>query len=85
MNGAVERCNGAWRHEFYETYDLPASVNELNPILQSYQHLYNTIGPTAHLPEKPSPVSRPPLGRETSAVSYVLRPYNHLTLHRDNP
>jgi transposase InsO family protein len=41
MNGAVERCNGAWRYEFYETYDLPASVNELNPILDSYQHLYN--------------------------------------------
>jgi hypothetical protein len=41
MNGAVERCNGAWRYEFYETYDLPGSVNELNPILESYQHLYN--------------------------------------------
>ena len=41
MNGAVERCNGAWRYEFYETYDLPSAVNELNPILDSYQHLYN--------------------------------------------
>jgi putative transposase len=41
MNGAVERCNGAWRYEFYETYDLPSSVNELDPILDSYQHLYN--------------------------------------------
>jgi hypothetical protein len=36
MNGAVERCNGAWRYEFYETYDLPGTVNELNPILDSY-------------------------------------------------
>jgi len=41
MNGAVERCNGAWRYEFYETYDLPGGVDELNPILESYQHLYN--------------------------------------------
>ena len=41
MNGAVERCNGAWRYEFYETYDLPASVEELNPILDSFQYLYN--------------------------------------------
>lgn len=41
MNGAVERCNGAWRYEFYETYDLPSGVDELNPILDSYQHLYN--------------------------------------------
>ena len=41
MNGAVERCNGAWRYEFYETYDLPSNVEQLNPILDSFQHLYN--------------------------------------------
>ena len=41
INGAVERCNGAWRYEFYETYDLPGNVEALNPILDSYQHLYN--------------------------------------------
>lgn len=41
MNGAVERCNGAWRYEFYETYDLPSSVEALNPILDSFQNLYN--------------------------------------------
>jgi putative transposase len=41
MNGAVERCNGAWRYEFYGTYDLPSSVEALNPILASFQHLYN--------------------------------------------
>lgn len=41
INGAVERCNGAWRYEFYETYDLPISVEQLNPILDSFQHLYN--------------------------------------------
>ncbi len=41
MNGAVERRNDALRYEFYETYDLPSGVDELNPILESYQHLYN--------------------------------------------
>jgi transposase InsO family protein len=41
LNGAVERCNGSWRYEFYQTYDLPASVEALNPILNSFQHLYN--------------------------------------------
>jgi putative transposase len=41
MNGAVERCNGAWRYEFDETYDLPAKASELNPIIKSRQHLYN--------------------------------------------
>lgn len=41
MNGAVERCNGARRYEFYQTYELPSSVEDLNPILDSFQHLYN--------------------------------------------
>ena len=41
MNGAVERGNGAWRYEFYETYELPSGVEKLNPILEGYQHLYN--------------------------------------------
>jgi putative transposase len=26
MNGTVERSNSAWRHEFYQTYDLPSGV-----------------------------------------------------------
>jgi transposase InsO family protein len=41
LNGGVERCNGAWRYEFYETYDLPDSIENLNPIIDSFQHLYN--------------------------------------------
>ena len=41
MNGAVERCNGAWRYEFYSVYDLPSSVQALNPLLDAFQHLYN--------------------------------------------
>lgn len=52
MNGAVERCNGAWRYEFYETYQLPSGVNELNPILDSYQHLYNHHRPHGALAGK---------------------------------
>jgi putative transposase len=46
MNGAVERCNGAWRYEFYETYDLPSGVEQLNPTLDSHQPLYNHYRPT---------------------------------------
>jgi transposase InsO family protein len=41
LNGAVERCNGAWRYEFYGVYDLPKSVEKLNPLLDAFQHLYN--------------------------------------------
>jgi hypothetical protein len=32
LNGAVERCNGPRRYEFYAVYDLPTSVQALNPI-----------------------------------------------------
>jgi putative transposase len=52
MNGAVERCNGAWRYEFYETYDLPTGVDDLNPILDSYQNLYNHHRPHSALAGK---------------------------------
>ena len=41
LNGAVERCNGSWRYEFYGVYELPRTVEALNPLLDSFQHLYN--------------------------------------------
>lgn len=41
LNGAVERCNAAWRYEFYAVYDLPDRVEALNPLIESFQHLYN--------------------------------------------
>lgn len=41
MNGAVERCNGAWRYEFCTAYDLPNTLDQLNPLIDSSQHLYN--------------------------------------------
>ncbi len=46
MNGAVERCNDAWRYEFYETYDLPSAI------LDSYQHLYTHHRPHGALAGK---------------------------------
>jgi putative transposase len=52
INGAVERCNGSWRYEFYATYDLPRSVEALNPILDSFQHLYNNHRPHGALAGK---------------------------------
>jgi transposase InsO family protein len=45
MNGAVERCNAAWRYEFYSTFDLPRSLEKLNPLIDSFQHLYNHYRP----------------------------------------
>lgn len=41
LNGAVERCNAAWRYEFHATHDLPTDLDKLNPIIDSFAHLYN--------------------------------------------
>jgi hypothetical protein len=36
LNGAVERANGSWRYEFYAVYDLPETLAELNPLIDSF-------------------------------------------------
>jgi len=41
LNGAVERCNGAWRYEFYAAYDLPHRLDKLQPFLDAFAHRYN--------------------------------------------
>jgi putative transposase len=45
INGAVERCNGSWRYEFYAVYDLPNRLDQLNPLIDAFQHRYNTHRP----------------------------------------
>jgi len=45
INGAVERCNSSWRYEFYAVYDLPTRLEELNPLIDAFQHRYNTHRP----------------------------------------
>jgi putative transposase len=41
LNGAVERCNGAWRYEFYATVDLPTNIDSIAEHVDAFQHLYN--------------------------------------------
>lgn len=41
LNGAVERCNGAWRYEFYAVHDLPLHVETIAEHVAAFQHLYN--------------------------------------------
>ena len=45
LNGAVERCNGAWRYEFYACRDLPLTIPEIAKHVDAFQHLYNTYRP----------------------------------------
>jgi putative transposase len=41
LNGAVERCNGSWRYEFYAAYDLPNRLDELQPLVDAFAHRFN--------------------------------------------
>jgi putative transposase len=45
LNGAVERCNGAWRYEFYACSDLPLDIDKIAKRVQAFQHLYNNHRP----------------------------------------
>ena len=38
---AVERCNDAWRYEFYATVDLPTMIDKIAEHVDAFQHLYN--------------------------------------------
>lgn len=52
LNGGVERCNGAWRYEFYAVYDLPRRLAELNPLIDAFTDLYNSFRPHGALAGK---------------------------------
>ena len=45
LNGAVERCNGAWRYEFYAVHDLPHQIDRLQPFVDAFEHRYNHYRP----------------------------------------
>jgi transposase InsO family protein len=45
LNGAVERCNGSWRYEFYAVYDLPHQIDALQPFVDAFAHRYNNHRP----------------------------------------
>lgn len=45
LNGAVERNQGSWRYEFYETYDLPHRLDQLQPLVDAFAHRFNHVRP----------------------------------------
>lgn len=64
LNGGVERCNGAWRYEFYAATELPETVEDLNPLIDDWQDTYNFVRPhgalsgltpAEYLTRKPAP------------------------------
>jgi transposase InsO family protein len=52
LNGAVERCNGAWRYEFYAVADLPDDIDKIAEHVDAFQHLYNHFRPHGALDGK---------------------------------
>jgi putative transposase len=52
LNGAVERCNGAWRYEFYAVVDLPNDIDKIAAHVDAFQHLYNHFRPHGALDGK---------------------------------
>jgi transposase InsO family protein len=45
LNGHVERAHRTHTEEFYEVWDLPWTVKELNQRLLAWERVYNTIRP----------------------------------------
>jgi putative transposase len=52
LNGAVERCNGAWRYEFYAVADLPNHIDKIAQHVEAFQYLYNHFRPHGALDGK---------------------------------
>ena len=75
LNGSLERIQETWRGELYEAYEMPATVEELRPIVQRFQHLYNHRRPHRSL-RKRTPASYlglpPARGRLQPPVPHVL-------------
>lgn len=71
MNGAVERCNGAWRYEFYAVYDLPTTIEQLNPLIDGFQHLYNHHRPHGALGGKTPDEYRRQTWANEASVSHI--------------
>jgi transposase len=45
LNGCVERAQRTHTEEFYEVYDVPWNVTDLNPRLQKWEYVYDCISP----------------------------------------
>lgn len=41
LNGAVERNQGAWRYDFYASFDLPHRLDKLQPLVDAFAYRFN--------------------------------------------
>jgi len=45
----VERAQGIHRYEFYESYDLPLDLKELNQVVREWEYICNFLRPSRPL------------------------------------
>lgn len=67
LNGAVERNQGSWRYEFYESYDLPHQLDQLQPLVDAFANRFNHVSPTMPSTFSPLPSTSLELLEETSS------------------
>ncbi len=80
LNGAVERCNGAWRYEFYACSDLPLDINKNRRTRRRLpKSLQQPQTPRRPCRNDPGKVPLNPPRQPNPAVSYVLSQDTHLT------
>jgi transposase len=73
LNGAVERCNGSWRYEFYAAYDLPHRLGKLQAFVDAFAHRFNHFRPHDALDGRtPAEYLQSFSNGECPRVSYVL-------------
>jgi transposase InsO family protein len=71
LNGAVERCNGAWRYEFYAAYELPHRLDRLQPFVDAFAHRFNHHRPHDALDGKTPAEYLQTLSRRDPAPSHM--------------
>jgi DNA-binding XRE family transcriptional regulator len=71
LNGAVERCNGAWRYEFYAIYELPHRLDRLQPFVDAFAHRFNHHRPHDALDGKTPAEYLQTLSRRDPAPSHM--------------
>jgi transposase InsO family protein len=52
LNGCVERAQSSWRYEFYGSYDLPARIDALQPLVDAFAHRFNHYRPHQSLGDR---------------------------------
>jgi len=71
LNGAVERAQASWRYEFYQTYDLPELIHQLQPFVDAFAYHFNHHRPHQALGDRTP-------AEYLAAISHEATPPSHM-------